>query len=260
MRITWTCTLRWRCQQRGSHAVSVRVRISGDYWRVYDGRHWTTKMRITWTCTLRWRCQQRGSHAVSVRVRISGDYWRVRNWRHNRNTKLKMRIPWTCTLRMKAILRGSQRFMREETSQINCRVSMGWYARNHEIWILWNRTLRLPSMMKPSLHSTWRRKSRDSLRVSACRTLEIQINRHCILGLKSLFWWILHSTQGKICRENRRESNCRNVRTAGIRVPWNCTLRFPCLQWWFQISVTEGVITEGCQGVAGEMRRRNGSS
>ena len=150
--------------------------------------------------------------------------------------------------------------MREETFQINCREGIGWYARTNEIWIIWHRNLRLPSMMTRSLHSTWGKKSRDSLRVSDCRTLEIQITRHCILGLKSLLWWILHSTQGNIFRVNRRERNSGNARPAGIRVPWNCTSRFACPQWWFQHSVIEGMFTDGWPAVAGEMWRRNGSS
>ena len=174
MRITWTCTLQLRCQRRGSHVVSVGIgRIFGDYWPVYDGRHWTTEIRITWTCTLRLRCLQWGPHGVSVRVRISGDYCRVRDWRRNRTTKLKMRITWTCTLRMKSILRGSQRFMREEIFQINCRVGMGWFARTNEIWIIWHRTLWLQSMKTLSLHSMWGKKSRDFLRVTDCGTFEI---------------------------------------------------------------------------------------
>ena len=166
-RIAWTCTLRLRCQQPGSHAVSVRV--SGDYWRVRDWRRdRTTEIRITWTRTLRLRLRlQWGCHAVSR------DYWWVRHWRRNRNTKLKMRITWTCTLRMKSILRGSQRFMREETFQINCRVGMGWFARTNEIWIIWHRTLWLQSMKTLSLHSMWGKKSRDFLRVTDCGTFEI---------------------------------------------------------------------------------------
>ena len=254
MRITWTCTLQLWCLQWGSHAVSVRVWISGDHWRVRDWRrNRTTNIRITWTCTWRLRLQW-GSHAVS------GDHWHVCHWRSNRITKLKIRITWACTLRMKSILRGSQRFMREGTFQINCREGMGWYARTNEIWIIWHRDLRLHSMKTHSLHSMWGKKSQDFLRESNCGTFGIQITRHCILGLNSLLWWILHSMQGKISRVNWRESNCRNARTAGIRVPWKCTSRLPCLQWWFQHSVTVRMFTEGCQAVAGEMRRRNGSS
>ena len=212
MRITWTRTWRLRCLLWGSQAVSVRVRIPWDYWRLRDWRcNRTTKMQITWTCTLRLRLLQWGSHAVSVRVRISGDYWRVREWRRDRNsiiritwtctlrlrclqwgshavsgdywrvchwrsnriTKLKIRITWTCTLRMKSILRGSQRSMREETFQINCGVGMGWYARSNEIWIIWHRNLWLQSMKTRSLHSMWGKKSRDFLRVSDCGTFEI---------------------------------------------------------------------------------------
>ena len=261
MRITLTCTLPLRCQLRGSHAISVGVgRISGDYWRVYDGKHWTTKMRITWTCTLPLQCQLRGSHAISVGVRISGDYWRVRDWRRNRTTKLKMQITWTCTLRMKSILRGSQRFMRVETFQINCGVGMGWCARTNEIWIVWHSTLWLQSMKTRSLHSMWGKKSRDFVRVSDCGTLEIQITQHCILGLNSLLWWILHSTQGKTSRVKWSKTICRNVRPAGIWVPWKCTSQLPWLRWWLQHSVTEEMLTEGCQAVAGEIRRRNVSS
>ena len=92
MQTTWTCTLRLRCQLRGSHAVSVRVRE----WR----RNRTTKIQINWTCTLRLRLQW-GSRAVS------GDHWRVCHWTSNRNTKLKLRRTLTCTLRMKSILPGS---------------------------------------------------------------------------------------------------------------------------------------------------------
>ena len=255
IRITWTCTLRLRCLQWGPHGVSVRVKISGDYWRVRDWRrNRTTNTQITWTCTLRLRCLLWGPHAVSVRIRISGDYWRLRNWRRNRTTKLKMRITWTCTLRMKSILRGSQRFMREETFQINCGVGMGWFARSNEIWIIWHRTLWLQSMKTRSLLSMWGKKSRDFLRVTDCETF----TWHCVLGLNCLLWWILQSTQGKIFRVNRRETNCRNARTVGICVAWNFTSRLP---WWFQLhSVTEGMFTEWCQAVTGKMWRRNGSS
>ena len=261
MRTTGTCTLRQRCQLRGSHAVSVRVRewrrnrttkiqinwtctlllrlqwgsraVSGDYWRVRDWRrNTTTKMRTTWTCTLRQRCQLRGSHEVSVRVR---------EWRRNRT--IKIQINWTCTLRLR-LQWGSR-----AVSGDHWRVCHWTSNRTTKLRLrkTLTCTLRMKSILRLMREETFQINCREGMGWYA-RTDEIWIIWHRNLRLPSMMTRSLHSTWGKKSRDSLRVSDCRTLK---IQITRHCILGLKSLLWW---------ILHSTQGKISRVNRRESNS